>query len=207
VDAAVGTEDPTRTRFALEFVAGLIGASRFQSDAPGRETQDAVDGMYGLGAMIGTRSALYGLALDVAGIGRDHYGSANGSTTINASYNVGTLWLQGRWYLSETRPAVFLAAAAGPALPFVRATGTQPSGNPVVAPPVAFECSATGTVGLGLAAALGVEFDIANAWSLISDARFAGHVLSRDVSEFGTCAPAAGSALSGTVRLGVQLRL
>jgi hypothetical protein len=62
-------------------------------------------------------------------------------------------------------------------------------------------------VGLGLAAALGVEFDVARDWSLVSDARFAGHVLSTNSSEFGTCAPAAGSALSGTVRLGVQLRL
>jgi hypothetical protein len=207
VDAGVRAEVPTQPRFALELVAGLIGSGRFQSDAPGRSTQDAVGGMYGLGAMIGDRSALYGLAVEFAGLGRDHYGSANGSSTVNAAYSVGTLWLQGRWYLSDARPAVYITGAAGPALPFARATGTRPSDNPLVAPPVPYECSETGKVGLGLAAAVGVEFDVARSWSLISDARFAGHVLSSDSSQFGTCAPGVGSALSGSVRLGVQLRL
>jgi hypothetical protein len=207
VDAGARAEDPTRVRFALELGAGFIGAGRFQSDAPGRSNQEAVDGMYGLGAMIGNRSALYGLAVEVAGLGRDHFSTANGSTTVNAAYHVDTLWVQGRWYFSQARPAVFLTAAAGPAVPVAKATGTRPSDNPVVAPPVAVQCTETGKVGLGLAAALGVEFDMARAWSFVSDARFAGHVLSRDSSEFAGCAPAVGSALSGTVRIGIQLRL
>ena len=208
VDAGGKTDDPTRTRFALELGAGFLGAGRFGGDdAPGRSVQEAVDGMYGLSAMIGSRAALYGLALEIAGLGRDHYATANGGNTVNAAYRVDTLWLQGRWYFSEKRPAVYVTGAAGPALPVAKATGTRPPEDPLVSPPVSYQCTETGKVGLGLAAALGVEFDIARAWSFVSDARFAGHVLSSDSSAFGDCAPATGSALSGTVRVGFQLRL
>lgn len=207
VDASVPQADPGRVRFALELGAGLTGACRFRSDSLPRSNQEALDGAYGIGAFVGTRSALYGLAVELAGLGRDHYGSPSGNTTISASYGLNTLWLQGRWYFSEARPAFYLSAALGPALPTVRATGTRPSDTPLVAPPVPFECSETGKVGLGLAAGAGVEFDIARHWSLLGDARVNGHVLSRDSAEFGTCAPATGSALGGTARLGVQFRL
>lgn len=207
VDAGVAAADPGRVRFALELGAGFSGGGRFPSDTLPRSNQEAIDGAYGLGAFVGNRSALYGLAVEISGLGRDHFGSANGATTINASYRVDTLWLQGRWYFSERRPAFYVSGAVGPALPVANATGTRPSNEPLVAPPVPFQCTETGKVGLGLSAGAGAEFDVARDWSLLGDARLVGHVLSRDSAEFGACAPATGSALAGTVRVGVQLRL
>jgi hypothetical protein len=199
-------QDPHRIRVALELGAGFAAGGRLAPDDPSRANQEAIDAAYDFGVFVGTRTQLYGIVLERMGLGRDHYGAVSASTTINTSYLVDTLWVAGRWYFSEERPAIYAQAAVGPALPSADATGTRPSSDPLVVPPVAYQCSDTGRVGLGVAAGIGAEFDIAPSWSLVSDARFSAHFMSHDAGAFGGCAPATGTALTGIARVAVQLR-
>jgi len=201
----VGTAEKGAT-FALELGGAFDASARFPKSDAGREVDEAVDGAAGLGAWIGSRSALYGITLERLGLGKDHYGANASGETLNASYLVDTLWLAGRWYFTETRPAVYLSLAAGPALPRVRATGTHASTDALVVPPAAYECSRAGRVGAGVALAAGGEFDISESWSLLGEARFSGHFLSGGTDAFSGCAPGTGPAVAGLLRLGVSYR-
>jgi hypothetical protein len=191
---------------ALELGGGITGTGRFRGDGPKRDNQESVDASVNFGAFVGSRRQIYGLVLERTWIGRDHYGAVSDNVTTNANYLIDTLWVSGRWYLADARPAIYLGAAIGPAIPRTRATGTQPSDLPLVSPPVSFECSESGKVGLGLAGVVGAEFDVADQWSFLADARIAGHVLSQSADQFNRCAPATGSTLGGTARLAVQFR-
>ncbi|HEX7670874.1 MAG TPA: hypothetical protein VF395_14865, partial [Polyangiaceae bacterium] len=192
--------------FALELGGAFDVSARFPKSDTGRGVEEAVDGAVGLGAWIGSRSALYGLTVERLGLGRDHYGTNGSGETLNASYLVDTLWLAGRWYFTETRPAFYLSLAAGPALPRVRASGTRLSTDALVVPPLAYECSRAGRVGAGVALAAGGEFDISESWSLLGEARFSGHFLSGGADAFSGCAPGTGPAVAGVLRLGLSYR-
>lgn len=203
--ASAGARE-TKTVFALELGGAFDVSGRFPKNDAGREVDEAVDGAAGFGAWIGSRSALYGLTLERLGLGKDHYGANASGETLNASYLVDTLWLAGRWYFTETRPAFYLSLAAGPALPRVHATGTRMSSDALVVPPVAYECSRAGRVGAGVALAAGTEFDISESWSLLGEARLSGHFMSAGTDAFSGCAPGTGPAIAGVLRLGVGYR-
>jgi hypothetical protein len=205
--ASAGAGAPaSRTGFALELGGAFDVSARFPKNDAGREVDEAVDGAAGLGAWIGSRSAVYGLTLERLGLGKDHYGANASGETLNASYLVDTLWLAGRWYFSETRPAFYLSLAAGPALPRVRTTGTRLSTDVLVVPPSSYECSRAGRVGAGIALAAGGEFDVSESWSILGEARFSGHFLSGAADSFSGCAPGTGPTLAGVLRVGLSYR-
>lgn len=198
-----------RTRFSIELGGAFAAGARLPRSAVGREVDEVVDSAVGLAAWVGSRSAAYGLVLERLGLGKDHYATsaAQGTLeTLNVSYLADTLWLAGRWYLTDDRPAFYLSLAAGPSLPRARATGTRASADALVRPPEAYDCAAGGRVGAGVAAAGGAEFDVAESWSLLGEARVSGHFLSNASDTFGGCAPATGAAVGGALRLGAAYR-
>jgi hypothetical protein len=196
----------TRTRFALELGGALDASARFPKEEASRQVEEVVDSAVGFGAWVGSRGALYGLTIERVGFGKDHYATNANGETLNATYLADTLWLAGRWYFTEDRPAFYVSLAAGPALPRVRATGTRASTEALVVPPESYECSTGGRVGVGVAAAAGGEFDVAESWSFLAEARFSGHFLSGAGDAFSGCAPGTGPAIAGALRLAVAYR-
>jgi hypothetical protein len=194
------------TRFALELGGALDVSARFPRDDSARNVEEVVDSAVGIGGWLGSRSAVYGLAVERIGFGKDHYATNANGETLNATYLADTLWLAGRWYFTEDRPAFYLSLAAGPALPEVRATGTRAPAAALVVPPESYECSRMGRVGLGVAGAAGAEFDIAKSWSFLSEARISGHFMSSASDAFSGCAPGSGPAVTGTFRLAFAYR-
>jgi hypothetical protein len=75
-----------------------------------------------------------------------------------------------------------------------------------VTPGESYECSATGTVGGTASLSVGAEFEIVKGFSVVTDARATGFVLSGSSSTFGGCAPGTGPALVGVLRLGASYR-
>ncbi len=207
-NAGIGEPVSRKTR-GSELSFELGGAMQFGAHFPDasalRNVEEAIDGAFGLGAWVIPRSSW---ALDVAvehiGLGKDHYATDSRGQTLNASYSVDTLWIGGRLYFSEERPAFYLGLAAGPALPRVRASGTQVTPAPFTQSPQPFQCSATGDVGGGAAASAGVEFDLGDAWSFVSEARGVAHFLGK--SSIDGCAPGSGPAVSGSLRIGIAYR-
>jgi hypothetical protein len=196
----------THTKFAIELGGALDVSARFPRDNGARDAEEVVDSAVGIGAWAGSRSALYGLIVERTGFGKDHYSTNANGETLNATYLADTLWLAGRWYFTDARPAFYLSFAAGPALPEVRATGTRASAAALVTPPEAYECSRMGRVGLGVGAAAGGEFDVAESWSFLAEGRLSGHFMSSAGDAFSGCAPGSGPAMAGTLRLGVAYR-
>jgi hypothetical protein len=204
--AVAPTVRVTSTAFALELGGAFDVSARFPKDDAGRQVDEAVDSAVGLGVWVGSRAALYGLTVERLGLGKDHYAANTNGETLNASYLADTLWLAGRWYFTGDRPAFYLSLAAGPALPRVRATGTRASTDALVVPPQSYECSRAGRVGAGVAFAAGTEFDLAESWSLLAEARFSGHFMSGATDAFSGCAPGTGPAVAGVLRLGLAYR-
>ncbi len=149
---------------------------------------------------------MYGLAIERSGLGKDHYATNANGETLSASYFAGTLSLAARFYLSERRPAMYLALAAGPALPMVSAAGTRAPGGTFVTPPQPYQCTDWGRVGAAAQAALGAELDMAEAWSFLAEARASGYFLSDAADAHGGCAPGSGPAVAGALRLGFGYR-
>lgn len=172
-----------------------------------RSVEEAIDSAFGLGAWVIPRSSwALGIAVERVGLGKDHYATDSRGQTMTTSYLADTLWFGGRFYFSEERPAFYLGFSAGPALPRVRATGTRATSAEFTVPPEPFECSATGSVGAGVAASAGVEFDIGDAWSFVSEARGMAHFLGKSTASFDRCAPGPGNAVGGSLRIGFAYR-
>lgn len=204
-------EPESRRAHGVELGIELGGAfeagAHFPDDSGLRSVEEAVDAAYGLGVWLIPRSTwALGLAVERVGLGKDHYGTDTSGQTLNASYDVDTLWLGARLYFSAERPAFYVGLAAGPALPRVRATGTRVTTDQFAVPPQPFECSTTASIGGALAAAAGVEFDIANAWSVVGEGRAVGHLLDSSPNAFEGCAPGSGPAIGGSLRFGLEYR-
>lgn len=195
------------TEMGVEIGGAFEAGAHFPNDNGLRTVEEAVDSALGVGLwLIPWSRWAVGLAVERVGLGKDHYATDASGQTLNASYDVDTLWLGGRFYFSADRPAFYLGLAAGPALPRVRATGTRATTDQFAVPPQPFECSATATIGGALAAAAGVEFDIANAWSLGAEGRAVGHFLGSSPTAFDGCAPGTGPAVGGSLRFGFEYR-
>lgn len=207
-NAGVGEPVSRKTRgseLSLELGGAMQMGAHFPEDSQARNVEEAIDGAIGLGVWVVpiSRWAL-GVAVEHIGLGKDHYATDSRGQTMNASYAADTLWIGGRLYFSEERPAFYLGLAAGPALPRVRASGTRATTSEFALPPEPFECSATGGVGGAAAASAGVEFDLGDAWSFVSEARGVAHFLEK--STIDGCAPGSGSAFSGSLRIGIAYR-
>jgi opacity protein-like surface antigen len=195
------------TELSLEAGGAFEAGAHFPEDAAGRSVEETIDSALGFGVWIFPRSTwALGLSLERVGLGKDHYATDALGQTLNASYDVDTLWLGGRFFFSENRPAFYLGIAAGPALPRVRATGTREVGSPFAQAPQPFECSASGSVGAGVTASGGVEFDIADQWSLVGEGRAVGHFIGKSAGPFDGCAPGSGPAVGGSLRVGFSYR-
>jgi hypothetical protein len=194
------------TFLSIEIGAALDAAGHFPGDESGRNVVEAVDSTLGAGAWLGSRQMAFGLAFERSGLGKDHYGADPNGQVLNASYDVDTVWIGARGYFSETRPAFYLSGQVGPSLPEVRATGTRTAALPLSAPPTPFQCSDSGRVGIGFAAAAGAEFDMSEDFSLLAEAKVGAHVLGTSQSGFGGCAPGPGPSVSGALGLRLAYR-
>jgi hypothetical protein len=207
-NAGVGEPVSRKTRgseLSLELGGAMQIGARFPEDSQRRNVEEAIDGALGLGAWFIPRSTwALGVAVEHIGLGKDHYATDSRGQTMNASYSTDTLWIGGRLYFSEERPAFYLGLAAGPALPRVRASGTRTSAAEFTVPPEPFQCSAAGGVGGAAAASAGVEFDLGDSWSFVSEARGSAHFF--DKSSIDGCAPGSGPAVSGSLRIGIAYR-
>jgi hypothetical protein len=209
-DSSEGEAVSRKTRgseLSLELGGAFQAGGHFPEASQGRNVEEAIDSAIGLGAWLLPRSSWsVGLAVERIGLGKDHYETDSRAQTTNASYLADTLWLAARTYFSEERPAFYLGLAAGPALPHVRATGTRATTAEFTRPPDPFQCSSAGRVGAGVAAAAGVEFDIGDDWSLVGEARGTAHFLGKSAAAFDGCAPGSGTAIGGSLRLGIAYR-
>lgn len=196
----------SRTFITIEAGAAFDGAARFPANESARSVEEAIDSTLGIAAWVGSRRLAFGLAFERIGLGKDHYATDGAGQVLDASYLVDTLWLGGRYYFSQTRPAVYVTGQVGPALPEARATGTRQSSTPLAAPPSPYQCSDSGTVGVGFAAAIGAEFDVARDFSLLTEAKATAHALSQSGSAFNGCAPGTGAAVGGSVGLRLAYR-
>lgn len=207
-NAGVGEPVSRKTRgseLSFELGGAMQLGAHFPEDSDRRSVEEAIDGAIGLGAWLIPRSTwALGVALEHIGLGKDHYATDSRGQTMSASYAADTLWIGGRIYFSEERPAFYLGLAAGPALPRVRASGTRTTTAEFTLPPQPFQCSATGGIGGAAAASAGVEFDLGDAWSFVSEARGTAHFL--DKSSIDGCAPGSGPAVSGSLRIGIAYR-
>jgi hypothetical protein len=190
---------------SLELDGAFQVGAHFPEDKELRNVEEAIDSAIGLGAWVIPKSSwALGLAVEHIGLGKDHYATDPRGQTMNVSYAVDTLWIGGRFYFSEERPAFYLGLAAGPALPRIRASGTRATTNEFTEPPQPFQCSATGSVGGAAGVSAGVEFDIGNAWSFVSEARGTAHFLGKSTVD--GCAPGSGTAIGGSLRIGIAYR-
>jgi hypothetical protein len=193
------------SELSLELGGAFQVGGHFPENRELRAVEEAIDSAIGLGAWLVPRSTwALGLAVEHVGLGKDHYATDSRGQTMNVSYAADTLWVGGRVYSSEERPAFYLGLAAGPALPSVRASGTRETQEAFTRPPQPFECSATGSIGAAAAATAGVEFDLGDAWSFVGEARGMAHLLGK--SSVDGCAPGSGTALSGSLRIGIAYR-
>jgi hypothetical protein len=200
------TVSTSKTFVTIEAGAAFDGAARFPANEAARSVEEAIDSTLGIGAWVGSRRLAFGLAFERIGLGKDHYATDGAGQVLDALYLVDTLWLGGRYYFSQTRPAVYVTGQVGPALPEARATGTRQSSTPLSAPPSPYQCSDAGTVGVGFAAAIGAEFDVARDFSFLTEAKATAHALSQSGSAFNGCAPGTGPAVGGSIGLRLAYR-
>ncbi|HEX4336918.1 MAG TPA: hypothetical protein VH062_13455 [Polyangiaceae bacterium] len=197
---------PRGLALGIELNGGVIGAARFPGSEANRNVEEAVDSTFGLSVWLGGRDLIFGISAERTGLGKDHYGTDAMGETMEASYAVDTLSLMGRYYFSKERPALYLGASIGAAMPTERTTGTRAPDGVFVTPGESYTCSANGRVGGTAAATVGVEFEIARRLALLADARAAGFLMSKSANAFGGCAPGSGGAFVGGVRLGLSYR-
>ena len=200
------TASTSKTFVSIEAGAAFDGAARFPANESARSVEEAIDSTLGIAAWVGSRRLAFGLAFERIGLGKDHYATDGAGQVLDAEYLVDTLWLGGRYYFSQSRPAVYVTGQVGPALPEARATGTRQSSTPLAAPPSPYQCSDSGTVGVGFAAAIGAEFDVARDFSFLTEAKATAHALSQSGSAFNGCAPGTGPAVGGSIGLRLAYR-
>lgn len=200
------TQPPGASVLSVQLTGGAGGIAHFPDTNWERSIEEAVDGVYGVGAFLGSRRAAMGLSFERVGMGKDHFTNRATGDTSNAVYGADVLSLSGRWYFAPSRPAFFVQVDIGAALPTVRASGTRAGAVPFVSPPTAFECTSFGREGAGMALTAGVELDIATAWAFMGAARAHGLLLSRSSDSFDECAPGTGPAVGGALQVGFAYR-
>jgi hypothetical protein len=146
-----------------------------------------------------------GLTIEHAGLGKERFAIEANGDSLDARYAVDTLWLAGRLYFSDTRPAAYLGAGAGPSVVRVRAQGTRSSATFSV-PGEPYQCARFGNPGGGVYVAGGVEAELTEAFLFTAQARVAGHFMSASDDALGSCGPGVGPSVSGAARVGLRYR-
>jgi hypothetical protein len=194
------------SRFARDYDAwpltleGRFGFNaRFGSSFDSSADDEVLDTSFALGAYLAWRPEYaLGLELEHSGLGRVRALSAENS--IDAEYSVTSAWLAARVFpWRSERLDVFLNLRIGLAMQHLDALGTRQESSSITVPAVSFSCGEWDGPGIGLGAALGLDYRIGRHVAFVTRLDAAGERLSGD--ELGTCADGIGSVttVSGTV--------
>jgi hypothetical protein len=207
-DAPIG---PPTKRFARDYDALPLTLearfgfnARFGSSFDSSADDEVIDTSFALGAYLAWNPEYaVGLELEHSGLGRVRAISAQNS--IDAEYSATSAWLAARVFPWRTeRLDVFLNLRLGLALQHLDALGTRQESSSITVPAQSFSCSAWDGPGIGLGAALGLNYRLGRHVGFVTRLDATGERLNGD--ELGTCADGIGSVttLSGTVGLAYE---
>jgi len=173
--------------------------ARFGSSFDASADDEVLDTNFSLGAYLAWNPEYaVGLELEHSGLGRVRAISAENS--IDAEYSATSAWLAARVFpWRNERLDVFVNLRLGLALQHLDALGTRQESTSITVPATSFSCSAWDGPGIGLGAALGLDYRLARHVAFVTRLDATGERLNGD--ELGTCADGIGSVttLSGTV--------
>jgi hypothetical protein len=179
--------------------------ARFGSSFDPSADDEAVDTHFALGAYLAWNPEYsVGLELEHSGLGRVRALSAENS--IDAEYSSTSAWLGARVFPWRTEHLeAFLNLRLGLAMQHVDALGTRQESTSITVPAVSFSCGAWDGPGVGLGAALGLNYRVTRHFAVLTRLDASGERLSGD--ELGACAAGIGSVttLSGTIGVAYEL--
>jgi hypothetical protein len=198
---------PTVNRFALDYGAWPIAIeARFGFNARLSSSFDSsddelLDTHFALGAYLAWSSEYaFGVEFEHTGLGRVR--ALSDENSVDAEYSTTSAWLAARVFpWRSERWDLFLNLRLGLALQHVDAFGTRQDPTLITVPATSFSCGAWDGPGIGLGAALGLDYRVARHVSFVTRLDATGERLSGD--ELGTCADGIGSvtSLGGSVGL------
>jgi hypothetical protein len=198
---------PTVNRFALDYDAWPIAIeARFGFNARLSSSFDSsddelLDTNFALAAYLAwSPEYAFGVELEQTGLGRVR--ALSDENSIDAAYSSTSAWLAARVFpWRGERWDFFLNLRLGLAFQHVDALGTRQDPTLIAVPATSFSCSAWDGPGIGLGAALGLDYRIARHVSFVTRLDATGDRLSGD--ELGTCAEGIGSvtSLGGSIGL------
>jgi hypothetical protein len=202
---------PPVSRFALDYDALPLSIearfgfnARFGSSFDSSADEQVLDTDFALGAYLAwSPEYAVGVELEQSGLGRVR--ALSGENSIDAEYSATSAWLAARVFpWRSERLDLFLNLRIGLALQHVDALGTRQETTSIAVPAVSFSCGAWDGPGLGLGAALGLDYRLARHVSFLTRLDATGERLSG--AELGTCADGIGSVttLSGSVGLAYE---
>ena len=175
--------------------------TRFGSSFDLSADEEMIDVSYALGAYLAWKPEYaVGLELEHSGLGRVRALAAQDS--IDAEYSVTSAWLAARVFpWRSERLDLFLNLRLGLAMQHVDALGTRQMSSSVGVPATSFSCTEWDGPGVGLGAAIGLDYRLARHVAFVTRIDATGERLGGD--ELGTCANGIGSVttLSGSVGL------
>lgn len=168
--------------------------ARFGSSFDPSDNDQVLDTSFAFGAYLAwSPEYAVGLELEQAGLGRIR--GLSGENSIDAEYSATSAWLATRvfpWH--SERLDVFVNLRLGLAMQHVNALGTRQESDSIAVPAQSFSCTAWDGPGIGLGAALGLNYRLARHVAFVSRLDATGERLSGD--ELGTCADGIGSVTS-----------
>jgi hypothetical protein len=178
--------------------------ARFGSSFDAAADDEVFDTSFALGAYLAWNPEYsVGLELEHSGLGRVRALSAENS--IDAEYSVTSAWLAARVFPWRTeRLDLFVNLRIGLAMQHLDALGTRQDSASITVPATSFSCSAWDGPGIGLGAALGMDYRLGRHFAFVTRLDAAGERLNG--AELGTCADGIGSVTSvaGTVGLAFE---
>jgi hypothetical protein len=178
--------------------------ARFGSSFDASADDEVVDTSFAFGAYLAWKPEYaIGLELEQSGLGRVR--ALSGENSIDAEYSVTSAWLAARVFpWRSERLDVFLNLRLGLAMQHVDVLGTRQESTSIAVPAQSFSCSEWDGPGLGLGAALGLNYRLARHVAFVSRLDATGERLSGD--ELGTCVDGIGSvtSIAGSVGLAYQ---
>ena len=192
---------PLAGRFGFDYdllpltLEGRFGFNaRFGSSFDSSDNDQVLDTSFALGAYLAwSPEYAVGLELEQTGLGRIR--GLSGENSIDAEYSATSAWLATRvfpWH--SERLDVFVNLRLGLAMQHVNALGTRVESDSIAVPAQSFSCTAWDGPGIGLGAALGLNYRLARHVAFVSRLDATGERLSGD--ELGTCADGIGSVTS-----------
>jgi hypothetical protein len=199
---------PEPSRFARHFDALPLTLearfgfnARFGSSFDPSTDDEVVDTNFSLGAYLAW-NAEYAVGLEIEHSGLGRVRALDGENSIDAQYSATSAWLAARVYpWRSERLDVFVNLRLGLAMQHVDALGTRQESALISVPAASFSCDEWDGPGIGLGAALGLDYRLARHVAFVTRLDATGERLSGD--ELGTCADGIGSVttLAGTVGL------